>query len=100
MIFKGLGVQKGTQTPCWLRPCLYLTVTALSEAKMKSFYGEGAAKKQLMSWIIFIVSFQNMPTVAFFKIIVVIYVLVLQYLLAYCMFKNVYTYMFVYLLCH
>ena len=20
--FKGLGVQKGTQTPCWLRPCM------------------------------------------------------------------------------
>ena len=22
VFFKGLGVQKGTQTPCWLRPCL------------------------------------------------------------------------------
>ena len=22
VLFKGLGVQKGTQTPCWLRPCL------------------------------------------------------------------------------
>ena len=23
VLFKGLGVQKGTQTPCWLRPCLH-----------------------------------------------------------------------------
>ena len=22
VLFKGLGVQKGTQTPCWLRPCV------------------------------------------------------------------------------
>ena len=24
VLFKGLGVQKGTQTPCWLRPCLLI----------------------------------------------------------------------------
>ena len=23
VLFKGLGVQKDTQTPCWLRPCIY-----------------------------------------------------------------------------
>ena len=22
VLFKGLGVQKDTQTPCWLRPCV------------------------------------------------------------------------------
>ena len=26
VLFKGLGVQKGTQTSCWLRPCLYVSV--------------------------------------------------------------------------
>ena len=24
VVFKGLGVQKDTQTPCWLRPCIAL----------------------------------------------------------------------------
>ena len=33
MLFKGLGVQKGTETPCWLRPWfVYSVAKRLSEA--------------------------------------------------------------------
>ena len=41
VLFKGLGAQKGTQTPCWLRPCsepfILLMVTNVKNAFTKTF---------------------------------------------------------------
>ena len=33
-LFKGLGVQKGTQTPCWLRPWFMISVSSVYTQKL------------------------------------------------------------------
>ena len=37
--FKGLGVQKGTQTPCWLRPCRQGSMT-ISRLYSRGVFGQ------------------------------------------------------------
>ena len=38
VLFKGLGVQKGTQTPCWLRLCLELRHTPVDKLNLKEVH--------------------------------------------------------------
>ena len=40
MIFKGLGVQKDTQTPCWLRPYTDCFDQCLSQQGGKATFGQ------------------------------------------------------------
>ena len=42
VLFKGLGVQKGTQTPCWLRPCRHLFLTSCLWSGMSEIYASSS----------------------------------------------------------
>ena len=50
VIFKGLGVQKGTQTPCWLRPWLDLFDDKHTSSVLPSWHSVFTLKKKTLSF--------------------------------------------------